>query len=202
MTHQTERMPRARRRVGVASVVLAATVALAACSAGPHERVGAVLGGAAGGLAGSQIGSGSGQLVATGVGAGLGALLGAEVGRDIDRTAYTRHRAVAPRPTYRPYRHGPRHAYASRARPAGWTYDARPTEPPVGDVQRQVAIPGARQKDDFHFWDFLTPREPIVRPQVRQAAAPESDSGCTRSDAPTLKPVYVCQSGAATYVRQ
>lgn len=202
MTHQAQPLPGVRRRAGVATLLLAATVALAACSSGPHEPVGAVLGGAAGGLAGSRIGSGSGQLVATGVGAGLGALLGAEAGRDIDRAADARHGALTPRRAYRTHAHAPRHAYGPRARPVAWTYDTRPAARPVADVHRQVAIPGARQKDDFHFWDFLTPREPIVAPQVQQAAAPAADASCTRSDAPTLKPVYVCRTGGATYVRQ
>lgn len=69
-------------------IVLAATIALAACAqngTGPKQAGGTLVGAALGGLAGSQIGSGKGQLAAVGAGVLLGGLLGNEVGQSLDR---------------------------------------------------------------------------------------------------------------------
>jgi hypothetical protein len=166
-----------------------AALALAACSAGPGESVGAVLGGTAGGLAGAQIGSGDGRLVATGVGAGLGALAGASAGRALDRQAAAETRRVA--------------AVRGPAEEPRRTVRLRRLETPVADVHRQVAIPGAEQQDDIGFFDFLLPQpEPHFPAPVEQAAAPAQDPGCRPLDAPTLEPVYRCTDGAAGYVVQ
>ena len=212
--------PRLQARGLRIAVAGAALMALAACSSGPGETGGALLGGAAGGVLGSQIGSGTGQLVATGAGAGLGALAGASVGRSIDRpNDVPRQRTYAS--TYDDYwysRHGhrmhagygyrPARAYRSYDDGYGYrrsnssAYDPPRRPRPVSDVQRQVAIPGAKQTDDSSFWDFLVTYEPIVRPQVQQAAVPSQSEACTRSDRPTLKPVYVCTHDGVTYVRQ
>jgi hypothetical protein len=175
------------RRLGIGAAACAA-LALAACSTGPGEGVGAVLGGTAGGLAGAQIGSGDGRLVATGVGAGLGALAGASAGRALDRQAAAERRVEVVRTPA----DGPRR-----------TVTVRPLATPVADVHRQVAIPGAEQRDDIGFFDFLLPEpEPHFPPAVQQVAAPASDPACRRAEAATLKPVYRCTDGAASYVVQ
>lgn len=76
--------------------VVAAALALAACTQGPggqtetplggtKQTVGTLLGAGTGAFVGSQIGSGTGKLAATAIGGLLGAFLGSEVGKSLDR---------------------------------------------------------------------------------------------------------------------
>ncbi|MBK1695705.1 hypothetical protein [Rhodovibrio salinarum] len=162
------------------AVVALALTTLAACSAGPREQVGAVLGGAAGGVAGAQIGQGTGQLAATAGGAGLGTLAGAAAGRSLDRAADTRR--VAPREV--------------RRRPV-----VRQLAQPVAEPTRQVPIPGADVPGSFWFWlpDFAPP---APMRNVQQAAVPASDPDCVPLDRQQLKPAYRCTTQGVTYVVQ
>lgn len=162
------------------TTAVCALVALAACSAGPREQVGAVLGGAAGGVAGAQIGQGTGQLAATAAGAGLGTLAGAGVGRGLDRSAETRAAAVPDR----------------RGRTV-----VRRVQRPVADPTRQVPIPGARVPGSFWSWlpDF---DPPAPMRNVQQAAAPAVSSDCVSLDGPRLKPAYRCTTDGVSYVVQ
>lgn len=162
------------------TTAVCALVALAACSAGPREQVGAVLGGAAGGVAGAQIGQGTGQLAATAAGAGLGTLAGAGVGRSLDRSAETQAAAVPDR----------------RGRTV-----VRRVQRPVADPTRQVPIPGARVPGSFWSWlpDF---DPPAPMRNVQRAAAPAVSSDCVPLDGPRLKPAYRCTTDGVSYVVQ
>ena len=73
--------------VRIAAVLLAATLALPACSrtAGDKETAGTILGGIGGAVLGSEVGSGSGRIIATAVGGVIGAWLGSEIGASLDR---------------------------------------------------------------------------------------------------------------------
>ncbi len=73
--------------VRIAVVLLAATLALPACSrtAGDKETAGTILGGIGGAVLGSEVGGGSGRIIATAVGGVIGAWLGSEIGASLDR---------------------------------------------------------------------------------------------------------------------
>ena len=176
--YATPDRPKANR-LRLAAAVCALAV-LAACSAGPREQAGAVLGGAAGGVAGAQIGQGTGQLAATAAGAGLGTLAGAGVGRSLDRRAETRAAAV-------PDRRGGR--------------VVRRVQRPVADPTRQVLIPGARVPGSFWSWlpDF---DPPAPMRNVERASAPAGNSDCVLLDGPRLKPAYRCTTDGVRYVLQ
>lgn len=191
-------------------------LALAACSAGPNERIGAVAGGAAGGLAGAQVGDGRGQLAATAAGAGLGALLGAEAGRRIDAADRMRARVEPGR-----YRGGRFHRdrYDPRLHGGDWYHGGPygyhgprrygPREPYarwapriVADPTQQVPIPGAKVPGGG-FWAWLPdvgssgPMRNVATP-----VDPAADPACSTIDRPTLKPAYRCTRDGVRYVVQ
>lgn len=68
-----------------AILVVAASLALAACQqTGPKQTAGGIFGAVGGALAGSTIGDGKGTVAAVAVGTLLGALVGSEIGKSLD----------------------------------------------------------------------------------------------------------------------
>jgi surface antigen len=114
-------------RLAIASTVIAASVALAACGPGADKAdVGLGAGAVLGGVVGSQFGGGSGRILGTAAGAVIGGIIGHDIGRKLDQ----RDRMLAQEAEWEALERGPPHRPRRWQNPANGRYgDFVPMEP-------------------------------------------------------------------------